>query len=218
MEQKEQTAKYLSWLLYIGIASISLNVVKDILVNDSWASWLQLLLNAGIVVCLYLLRPAGNNYRLSALARALTLLLRTVALAISTFLLPELIATPEKMQLFNLFTRASGILMFLLSTLGLWLEYRAHGMLVSGRDIGFQRKWNNLFFLHLGAALFYSLGTYVAAYLQQLLQWDIATTHGLVLAILNLPVKAAYLLYLLYLYRTIRLVRESINTEETYGP
>lgn len=218
MEQKEQTAKYLSWLLYIGIASISLNVVKDILVNDSWASWLQLLLNAGIVVCLYLLRPAGNNYRLSALARALTLLLRTVALAISTFLLPELIEAPEKMQLFNLFARASGILMFLLSTLGLWLEYRAHGMLVSGRDIGFQRKWNNLFFLRLGAALFYSLGTYVAAYLQQLLQWDIATTHGLVLAILNLPVKAAYLLYLLYLYRTIRLVRESINTEETYGP
>jgi hypothetical protein len=209
MEQKEQTAKYLSWLLYIGIASISLNVVKDILVNDSWASWLQLLLNAGIVVCLYLLRPAGNNYRLSALARALTLLLSTVALAINTFLLPELIAAPEKMQLFNLFTRASGILMFLLSTLGLWLEYRAHGMLVSGRDIGFQRKWNNLFFLRLGAALFYSLGTYVAAYFQQLLQWDIATTHGLVLAILNLPVKAAYLLYLLYLYRTIRLVRES---------
>ena len=209
MEQKDQTSKYLSWLLYIGIASISLNVVKDILVNDSWASWLQLLLNAGIVVCLYLLRPAGNNYRLSALARALTLLLSTVALAISTFLLPELIAAPEKMQLFNLFTRASGILMFLLSILGLWLEYRAHGMLVSGRDIGFQRKWNNLFFLHLGTALFYSLGTYVAAYLQQLLQWDIATTHGLVLAILNLPVKAAYLLYLLYLYRTIRLVRES---------
>ena len=209
MEQKEQTSKYLSGLLYIGIATISLNVVMDILVNDSWASWLQLLLNAGVVVCLYLLRPAGNNYRLSALARALTLLLSTVALAISTFLLPELIATPEKMQLFNMYTWVSGTLMFLLSTLGLWLEYRAHGTLVSGRDIGFQRKWSALFFLHLGAALFYSVGTYVAAYLQQLHQWDIGTTPALIMAILELPRKAVYLLYLLYLYRTIRLVRES---------
>ena len=190
MEQKEQTSKYLSWLLYIGIATISLNVVMDILVNDGWASWLQLLLNAGVVVCLYLLRPAGNNYRLSALARALTLLLSTVALAISTFLLPELIATPEKMQLFNMFTWASGTLVFLLSVLGLWLEYRAHGKLVSGMDIGFQRKWGALFFLHLGTALFYSVGTYVAAYLQQLLQWDIGTTHALIMAILELPRKA----------------------------
>ena len=223
MEQKDQTSKYLSWLLYIGIASISLNVVKDILVNDSCASWLQFVLTGGAALCLYLLTPAGSGYRLASIIQVARLLLNIAIQAVGSFLIPQFLFsdTMEKTQMLTLLmnvTRVLGIAAAILSILSLWLEYRAHGALVSGTNRDFQRKWTHLFFISLGAALFYSAGTYVAAYFQQLLQWDIATTHGLVLAILNLPVKAAYLLYLLYLYRTIRLVRESINTEETYGP
>lgn len=213
MEQKDQPSKYLSCLLYIGIASISLNVVKDILVNDSWASWLQFVLTGGAALCLYLLTPAGSGYRLASIIQVAYLLLNIAIQAVGSFLIPQFLFsdTMEKTQMLTLLmnvTRVLGIAAAILSILGLWLEYRAHGALVSGADSTFQKKWRTLFFLQLGATLFYSLGTYVAAYLQQLLRWDISTTHALVLAILHLPVKAAYLLYLLYLYRTIRLIRE----------
>ena len=208
MQQKEQTEKWLLGLLYLGIATISLNVVTDILVNDSWASYLQLILSGGTVVCLYMLHLADKQYRLPALIRAVNLVLNLATLSISAFVMPELITTPEKLNSINLFMSLLGIVMSILSVLGLWFEYRAHGGLVSGADPAFQRKWTALFFWHLGTSLFYSIGTYVAAYLQQLLRWDITTTYALVLAILQLPGKVVYLLYLLYLYRTIRLVRE----------
>ena len=208
MEQKEQTTKYLAGLLYLGIASVSLNVITDILVNDGWSFWLQMLLSAGMVACLYLLRSVGSKYLPAALFRAAGLLLNIALQAIGMFWMPRFPDAPETMQLGILITRVLGIGASVVSVLGLWFEYRAHGTLVSGGDAALQRKWNTLFFINLGVALFYSLCTYVAVYLQGLLKWDISTTYALVLAILQLPGKVVYLLYLLYLYRTIRLVRE----------
>ena len=208
MEQKEQTTKYLAGLLYLGIASVSLNVITDILVNDGWSFWLQLLLSAGMVACLYLLRSVGSKYLPAALFRAAGLLLNIALQAIGIFWMSRFPDAPETMQLGILITRVLGIGASVVSVLGLWFEYRAHGTLVSGGDAALQRKWNTLFFINLGVSLLYSLCTYVAVYLQGLLKWDISSTYALVLAILQLPGKVVYLLYLLYLYRTIRLVRE----------
>lgn len=210
MQQKEQTAKWLLGLLYLGIAHLALSVIGDIMRNDLLASWIQLALNAGIVVCLFALRPAQRNYRFAATFRGIAFLLSAAGLLIGSILVRLLASTGklDQLQELNNYTSLLAIFQMAASLLAVWFENLSHGSLVEEAAPALAKKWRTLFFWQLAASVFYSIGTAVAAPLVMFFQWDITTTYALILSLLQLPGKALKILYILYLYRTIRLVRE----------
>lgn len=210
MQQKEQTEKWLLGLLYLGIAHLALSVIGDIMRNDLLTSWVQLALNAGIVVCLFALCPAQRNYRFAATFRGIAFLLSAAGLLIGSILVRLLASTGklDQLQEVNKYTSLLIIFNMAASLLAIWFETRSHGSLVSEAAPALAKKWYALFFWQLAASVFYSVGTAVAAPLVISFHWDITTTYALILSLLQLPGKAVQILYFIYLYRTIRLVRE----------
>lgn len=210
MEQKEQTAKWLLGLFWLSIAYLAMSVLGDILRNDYLTSWVQLALNAGMVVCLFSLRPAQHNYRFAAIFHGIVFLLSTAGLLISSILVRLLASTGklEQLQELNNYTSLLAIFQMAASLLAVWFENLSHGSLVEGAAPALAKKWRTLFFWQLAASVFYSVGTAVAAPLVMFFHWDITTTYALILSLLQLPGKALKILYILYLHRTIRLIRE----------
>lgn len=214
MERNNQTTKWLSGLFFLSLLGFALGVIKEFTINDNWASWVQKAISAGIVVCLYCLRTMQKNYRFSALCRAVTLLLSLGVLLVGTFLLPILTAAErtDELAIISLFSACLSVVISVFSILGAWLEMRAHGLLVSQEEPALAAKWRKLFLWQLAFSLLYSIGTSVTTALLMSFQWDVATVAP-VWTILQLPVKIVRILYLYYLYKTIRIARRQGEEE-----
>lgn len=209
MDRNNQTVKWLSGLFFLALVSFVLEVVTDFTIHDRWVSWVQKALSAGIVVCLYCLHPMEGTYRFSAICQAVTVLLSFATLLWGTFLVPALTAAGHTVAL-AILTLAFKCLFFVIwafSVLGACLEKRAHSLLVSPKEPAFAVKWRRLFFWQLAFSALFSIGTAVTTALSMRFQWDTATVAP-VWAILQLPVRIVQVVYLNYLHKTIRLVRE----------
>lgn len=214
MGRNNQTTKWLSGLFFLSLLGFVLGVITEFTNNDNWASWVQKAISAGIVVCLYCLHSAQENYRFSALCRAVSLLLGLGKLLAGTFLAPMLTAAgrADTLAIINLASICLSVVISGISILGAWLEMRAHGLLVSQEEPVLAAKWRKLFLWQLAFSLLYSIGTSVTTALLMSFQWDVATVAP-VWVILQLPVRIVRILYLYYLYKTIQIARRQGEEE-----
>ncbi len=180
-------AQWLRRLFYIHIASIVIYIVAYLFPGDV-SFWVDEAVSLAIVFCLYSLGPENERYRKAAI-----LVGAAVALTVLNKFLPALI-----------FSTAASVLLILAA----YQEYHAHSKLILGRDSNLAWKWQSLFKWEIAVdALVILLGIAVTVF-------TVAGSLGgaLVTGILTLVAGVASLvlgiLYLVYLWRTVRLMEE----------
>lgn len=186
-------------LFHIQAAGLALSVLDSLLKNDSWISWINILLMVGTVFCLILLTPANTRYGKAGMFRAVQLLCRLfnmVASAWVLYLFRSSGVTPEIPLIFQLVSLAA----LATNWISNYYLFTAHADLVAEEDPTLSQKWRQLFLITLVTALLTSLLSYI-------LTTAAPGAPSILYTLLLIPGNILALIALLYLWRTIKILR-----------
>lgn len=187
-ENRNDTAKWLQYLLYAGIAA-TVNLILNLFLPGSLFAWVGYILSAANLYLFFRLKDANPRYKTTAIFYA-------VPLAISVL----------GIQMLGLVGDICGIV-------AQYQEFHAHGELVEERDPKLSDKWSTLFGMQVAVSVIVVLLGSLAAGVMAAAEMGeavITAAVAVVGAVLVLIMKA---LYLSYLKRTIKALETEFLVE-----
>lgn len=210
MESRTNTAvKWLRLLLWLHVAILVIPLLTYLTPNDSWAAWFKHAISAATAFSLFHL--ALRRYRTAAVLRSVLFVLAMVNLGISacmTRLLAAQQLDENAKVLLNMASLFSGTAQLILTYPAAWMEQSGHAELIAGQDAALAKRWRKLLLWQFLAAVLVSVSTGIATQLAVQFQWRVTGLFSVVYDLLRLPTKLANVLYILFMYRTIRLVEQ----------
>ena len=189
MNQHTDTAKWLKYLLYVGIAAL-VNSLLGLIGLSGISRWIGLAINVATAYLLFML--AGTNPRY-----------KTAAICYTVALVGGLIN--------NAIVGLAGSICGIVAT---YQEYHAHGELIAEQDPKLADKWNSLFGLELALTF---VGVLLMGLLVGLLAAATNMSEAVITPIITIIVAALGVgleaLYLSYLKRTIALLESETLVE-----
>ena len=180
-ENRNDTAKWLQYLLYVGIAPL-VNSLLGIF-GLPGLGWILFACNAAAVYLL--LQLAGSNPRY-----------KTAAIFYAVSLAGSLIG--------NVFLNLA---ISVCSIIGQYQEYHAHGELIAARDSKLSDNWNTLFGMQIALSVIAVLLTgLVAGILAALTNMSVDAVTPIVTVLVAVLSAGLRALYLVYLSRTVKLL------------
>lgn len=196
MHNNTAPAKWLQGLFYIHIASLAVRLLSMLPVADQLFTWLQRILIAGVIFCLFQLSPAGGRYRKAAILQAVylggvlvSILLRSTAISLAASIC---------------------------SLLSIYQEYCAHSELIAEKDVALSRKWHSLFTWSIIAGVLVAVGSMIISVITVLAGMETGRIIAVVMVIISLPDLIVSVFYLMYLKYTIRLLPQE-ESGDLYG-
>lgn len=188
-ENRNDTTKWLQYLLYVGIASL-VNSLLGIFGLGGLSRWIGLVVNGATIYLLFMLAGSNPRYKTAAIFFAVAL----VSGLISNVIL--------------------GLVGSICGIVGQYQEYHAHGELIEARDPKLADKWHSLFWLKFGLTVITVLLTsVVVASLVMAADMDEAVVTVMTTVIVAALGIGLIALYLSYLSRTIKLLENEIVVE-----
>ena len=181
--------KWLRVLFYIAIVSLVNSVVDYFpFIPASISTWVSRGIMAATVFCMLQLAWKNKRYKKAAIFRAVML----GCALFTSFLFGS-----------YLLTIAASVCSFL----AVYQEYTAHSELVAAKNTVLSRKWHNLFYWELAAAILLSFGSTLAVFLLMSteLQLDVSRMSSMVTLLLKIPQFVIHVVRLLYLRKMIAL-------------
>lgn len=184
---KDLLIKWLTYLLYLHVASLVLAVINSVAGQGSFTQWISWAVSIGAIVCMYRLREVNPRYQKAALFQGISLggsLLVTLGGGL-------------------------GLLGTVASVCGIvatYQEYHGHSELVAGTDERLSRQWSGLFLWSLVLGLISGFVSTAAVTIGVLAQADTALLTTLAVALVLLAGAVVEVLYLRYMNRTLRLL------------
>lgn len=182
------------WLLPLFFIHLALSVAFVLsvmgMITASVYVTVEWLLNAASAVCLFCLTKAHSRFRPAAV-------LLTVSLIIS-LLSAQAGAPPLLTTLSALCVMISGI-----------FEFSGHGKIAAQEDFQLAHRWNTLFMFSIGAMFAGAFAFFMTMMLSYLLQPESIFLSLLTVIITYVPDLVVDILYLIYLHKTIRLVKQT---------
>lgn len=194
-EHKELLQKWLGMLFYIQIASIAITLVNSVSNLDSITRWASKALSLVTIWSLFQLKAVNSRYRIASITNA------------GVFIC-GLLTTPINSSALSL----SSILMLAGATaawVAAYQEYHAHGELIAQADEPLAKRWNSLFILEILMGLGVSLFSTVATVVLVSAEMDSKTVTTIILAVTNIVYLLMDALYLLYMYRMLKLIESN---------
>lgn len=194
-EHEQLLSKWLRVLFYIHIASMVITAVNAVSNLDSITAWLSKALSAVVIWSLFQLKAVNPRYRKAAVAKAMVLLC-------------GLLTTPVNTSALGL----SSILLLVGATaawVAAYQEYHAHGELIAEANEKLAKQWNSLFGLEILVGLGISLFSTVATLVLVSAEMDSGTVTTIILVITNIVYLLLDVLYLLYMYRSLKLIENN---------
>lgn len=181
-ENRNDTTKWLQYLLYVGIASL-VNSLLGIFGLGGLSRWIGLVVNGATIYLLFMLAGSNPRYKTAAIFFAVAL----VSGLISNVIL--------------------GLVGSICGIVAQYQEYHAHGELIEERDPKLADQWGTLFGLEIlvsiVAVLLTGLVVGVLAAATNISEAAILPVATILVAALGIALNA---LYLSYLNRTIKLL------------
>lgn len=188
-ENANSPAKWLRYLLYVGIA-VAANMVLSLFLTGNLTRWISYAGNAALTYLMFRLAQGNPRYKTSGIFYA-------VSLVITVLGIPLL-----------------GLVSDICAIVAQYQEYHAHGELIEERDPKLAGKWGSLFWLQVGLAVIATLlGAVIATALIMAANLEEAATTTVITMIVLILSLALRALYLSYLNRTIKLLDNEIVVE-----
>ena len=188
MNEYTDTAKWLKYLLYVGIAALANTVLAAVPLLSGLSGWISLAISAATVFLMYRLQGANERYFKAAVFGAVPLVISILGRFGISFL--------------PLLGAISGLV-------AQYQEFAAHGELIQDRDPRLANRWGGLFWLQFAVTIISTLlGSVFAAVLVASGSMDMETATAMIVVAVALVTLLLKLLYLLYLRKTIRLLEE----------
>lgn len=184
----EHIVKWLKYLFYVQAASVALSVISMIPGVD--IPWITRIFNAGLILCLVMLKDANLRYRTAGIFRAVSLAVSLFASFAGSNLLAPVVALTGSV----------------LSVLALYQEYTAHSELTAPLDGRLSEKWRALFTWQFVFVFFVAVLSSFATVILVLLNIDAELVSVITVIGLNILSLALEALYLLYLQKTLGLL------------
>ena len=183
--------KWLLPLFYIHLAltvafvlSVMGIVTASVYVTAEW------LLHAAAAACLFCLTKAHSRFRPAAILLSVSLVISLLSAQVGA---PPLLTT-----LSSLCVLISGI-----------FEFSGHGKIAAQEDFQLAHRWNTLFLFSIAAMFAGAFAFFMTMMLSYLLQPDGMFLSLLTIVITYVPDLVVDILYLIYLHKTIRLVKQN---------
>lgn len=186
---ENNTAKWLKYLLYVGIGTTA-NYLLVSFLPQSVHRLVGYLLTAAALFLMYKLSPANGRYHKAILFTGVSLIISALSI--------QVVALAGS----------------LCAILGQYQEYTAHGELVADRDPALAGKWSRLFWLQFAVELIGGIAiTLIAGVITaggQAGSAPIAAIATVAAAFITIILK---ILYLVYLRKTIRALEQETVVE-----
>ena len=186
-EEVKTPAKWLQYLLYVGIAA----AVKSLLVNllpGGLSRWLGFALSALSIYLLFQLIASNARYKTAALFCTGSLICNLVGI------------------------QALALAASICAIVGQYQEYNAHGELIAERDYKFADKWSKLFWLQFAVELIGGLLiSMVAVAMTAAGGMEAASIIAMATVAISSVTVCLKVVYLVYLHRTIRLLETEVT-------
>lgn len=181
MNEYTDTAKWLKYLLYVGIGSMANTVLNIFMPGIS--AWISPILTLAALYMMARLIPANGRYLRAILFSGVSVLIGV--LNIQQIALAGAIC----------------------SIVGQFQEFTAHGELIREQDSKLSDKWGSLFWLQFAVSVISTLlGSVFTALLVASGAVDVDTASAMIVVAVTLVTLLLRLLYLVYLGKTIKLV------------
>lgn len=177
--------KWLRVLMYIAIASLANAIISSLpIVPVAITTWISRGIMVAIVVCMFRLAPANEQYKKAGIMRAVML----VCTLITAF-----------MRGTSILTLAASIL----SIIAVYQEYNAHSELMADKDSRLSGKWHRLFNWSLIAAVLVAFGSTVTALIFSFMEMDAVRLTAIIVGILSIPQMILDVVYMIYIQKMI---------------
>ncbi len=181
-ENRNDTVKWLQYLMYVGIAAL-VNALLGIIGLNRLTGWIGLAINVATIYLLFMLSGSNSRYKTAAIWRAVSLAGGLISNAIL------------------------GLVASICGIVAQYQEYHAHGELVADRDPKLEDKWSSLFGMEIAVTVVGILLTGLAvgtlAALTDMSEDAITPIVTILVAVLSVGLEV---LYLSYLKKTIALL------------
>ena len=177
--------KWLRVLMYIAIASLANAIISSLpIVPVAITTWISRGIMVAIVVCMFRLAPANEQYKKAGIMRAVML----VCTLITAF-----------MRGTSILTLAASIL----SIIAVYQEYNVHSELMADKDSRLSGKWHRLFNWSLIAAVLVAFGSTVTALIFSFMEMDAVRLTAIIVGILSIPQMILDVVYMIYIQKMI---------------
>lgn len=192
-ENANSPAKWLRYLLYVGIAALVNTILINIPLVSVLAPWSSIAISAATIYLLFRLENFNEHYQTSAVLYTVSLIITVLgALGITVL----------------------GLVGSICGMVAQYKEYKSHGELIEERDPKLAGKWGGLFWLQFAVSIIVTLlGSVIAAVLVAGADMEMTVATGIITAVVTLVSLLLKALYLSYLNRTIKLLDNEIVVE-----
>lgn len=192
-ENVNSPAKWLQYLLYVGIAALVNTILINIPLVSVLAPWSSIAISAATIFLLFRLANFNEHYQTSAVLYTVSLIITVLgALGITVL----------------------GLVGSICGMVGQYQEYHAHGEMIEEQDPKLAGKWGGLFWLQFAVSIIVTLlSSVIAAVLVAGSDMDMMVATSIVTIVVALVTLLMKALYLSYLNRTIKLLDNEIVVE-----
>lgn len=198
-----QKVKWLRLLLCFYVASFAVWALGYLPIFDRLSQWGDILVSAGIILCLFQSSPFSKRYRGAAILKSISL----VRMVFYALLPATVLFSMVQMPYYAVVITVIGFVELILSWLATYLEHRGHGELIVELDPKLSKKWMVLFLCRLSFAILGTVLSYAVGHLYEVLHWGIGVIN-VVFSVVQFGNKILLMVYLWFLYKTIRLVKQ----------
>lgn len=208
--KRTDLVKWLKILLYFQIAELVVALIGYLPINTSWCQWLQRLLNAGNIVCFFMLASAGGRYLTAAILGSVWLALTLVEGGIqfySQIMMVQGIFNVDDLMKFNEITAVLNLIAMVTAWIYTYQLYHAHGDLIKELDASLSRKWGTLFKWSLTFGILTTVASMIFARVYTNMSMDSQTMIQIFYTLIDIPGKIIMLISVVYLYRMIQKIK-----------
>lgn len=190
--------KWLPILLYVQCTGMVISALALLLPLGSWTTWISYILTIATFSVLFQLAPACRRYRKSAVFQCISLILLILNALIvfngGTSVVASLIG--------SVFSIAASVC----TLIAAYQEYYGHADVIRELDGKLSQRWRSLFVWQIVVGVVIGLGSTIVAVISMMIGTaDIATVAVVIVSLAGVALR---IVYLLYLGKTIKLLKD----------
>ena len=213
-KNKTDLIKWLRILLYFESAALVFSLLDYIPIGFSLFTWLVRICQVGTIVCLFGVAFAGKRYLAAAIFGSIQLVL-TVAQSVIIFffqlLMMQGILSIDDFEAWSNFCAILNLIAMVAGWIYTYQYYHANGDLIKESHPSLCRKWYHLFFWYLLIGIGITISSMIFSTIYTNMGLNNQTLLTFFYSLIKIPNQIIMLMGVLYLYRTIQIIK---NQEE----
>lgn len=192
--------KWLPILLYVQCTSMAISVLSLIIPLGNVTTWIGYIVTIAAFFVLFQLVPACKRYRKSVVFQCIGLIL----LILNSVIIVNSGTTTASNLIGTAVTFAASVCTLIAS----YQEYYSHGEVIRELDGKLAKRWRSLFVWQIVVAIVVGFGSSIAAVIIVMIGLADVAAVGIVVVIASLAGVALRIVYLLYLGKMIKLLKD----------